>query len=217
MPMNLHISIEHIFWLLVIITFLQALQLLFYLLYPNRINIKQPNLSIVISCIALLISIIALATDFKCNGELLVATLSANVALLIGWQIWKSVEWNKKMERIDILSDAHNHFVSRIEKEIHDDFSELILTMMGKGLHDNNYLYIYHKLKALTIGSMRGNFEYCNKIVNDIMIFTKEKTITMNKYEKKGIESLAKNIQNKDYIYDLGTLDTIINNIKISE
>lgn len=209
--MNMNITNEHLLWLLVAVIILQVI-LIFIIRNKGYNCIKTDSVSFIISCISFVISVIALTKTGKCDGDILVGTLSSIVAILIGWQIWKSVEWVKKFEEIDKLEIAHNFFVSNSTRETHDDIAEIALTTLGKGLHNNiYYIYICHKMKALTAGSIVKDYLYCSNCVNDIIQFIKKNDFAINKYEKESLLNLFKGVRNKENIDDV---DNLYNTIK---
>jgi len=188
--------------------------------------------SIWISIVSLLLSVIAVCVavwrspelDFDYQG-VLVGVLSLLVTVLIGWQIYSIVDFNRKIADIERKSDIlqkisdNSERINLINKsETEQCISLIYYHLLGFSKHiPLEYEYISHAIESIIYASMLKNYNLCNITVDVILSSIKEpETIVIGCDYKKRLLVSMNNIKSTEKINRFEELLDFILRIKTS-
>ena len=144
-------------------------------------------------------------TDFDYIG-LLVGILSLLVALLLGWQIWLSVDlkdYDSKMNRLRNQSIIENEM---IKGEIYMVIANNFLANIYQIRENNDFFYfIQYSIFSIVHYSIANDFEYCEDKVNDLLTAPLDK-LSLKNYDKERLIHAASLISNKKKITNYNSL-----------
>lgn len=148
------------------------------------------------------------------------------VTLLVGWQIWQSINVSKKLEKAEeenkmyfqaVKQEIATTEMARLQK-IHIDemaISDIYLCLITKpNIEYLEYNYLDHTLQAIQTASIINNFQGCSLLTKLLIDTVKEPSkIILTEHKKKLLEQNLLKIKNQDKIDNFITLTTIISNI----
>ena len=170
---------------------------------------KKENLALVLSGIAILISIIAICISCPHKAELgfdyqgvLVGILSLLVTALIGWNIYTIIDIKRTRDKIDEISTGASFMVQKnmavSESTNWMIYHYLLLEKDPLGLE---YRFLYHGVACLFHTSQFSDITTCNAIVKGLLeSIVNPNSITITKNGKNEILKLLSNVKHTDKI-----------------
>ena len=165
-------------------------------------------ISLIISIISIAISaFVAFPNVINTNrGNFVLSTLTALVTILIGWNIFSLIDFNKKKEELDknnfiianSLIDIQNH-LCRSEGAIEQTISDVYYHLMGlKHPYSKEYFYINHCVCSIMKFSQTGDYHICNALTNALLqVITHPENISVP--SKRKMEMLTYIYKVKDH------------------
>ena len=192
----------------------------------NITDRKYFIIAIIISLIGIVISASA-AFPFDINtnkGSFVLGVLTALVTILIGWNIFSLIDFNKKKEDLDkqnaiiaktLLEMRDRQF--RLEGATENSMADLYYHLMGlKHPYPKEFLYINHCVCAIMKFSQTGDYHICNALTNTLLqIIIKPEDIYVPLERKKEMLTFIHNIKSHDKIDKYTELVSLI--IHLSE
>ena len=170
---------------------------------------KKENLALVLSGIAILISIIAICISCPHKAELgfdyqgvLVGILSLLVTALIGWNIYTIIDIKSTRDKIDEISTGASFMgqknMAGSESTNWMIYHYLLLEKDPLGLE---YRFLYHGVACLFHTSQFSDITTCNAIVKGLLeSIVNPNSITITKNGKNEILKLLSNVKHTDKI-----------------
>lgn len=176
----------------------------------------EKGYSIWISGVAIIVSIVAVCVSnprttnlgFDYQG-VIVGILSLLVTVLVGWQIYSVMDFNRKIKEIErkshIIQKIHENSerINLINKsETEQCISLIYYHLLGFSKHiPLEYEYISHAIEAIIYSSMLKNYDLCNTTIDVILssITEPEKIVVGDDYKKRLLVSMN-NIQSPEKI-----------------
>lgn len=167
--------------------------------------------SLLLSAISISISVFR-AEQIQLDGAnllgWLVGILAILVTVLIGWQIFASIEINKKLDEI-----------RHAKEEIAFNQSVLSCSMYG-AMADFHYTrkeelaqYLKYSLLSIVHASNINDIDLCNSVVKVVIEVCDLKTAELSKFDKELIIGLFPKIKNTERIKNLSALISLISRI----
>lgn len=152
---------------------------------------------------------------------IIVGILAVLCTILIGWQIYSYIDFNKREERnqsdIVKLRDILKDFVengNRHDYLIYDDFSMVYENMEMKNVETRRYEMLRHKINAINSASSIQEFQICELGIKAIDIFVTQNRVTLDETQKEGLLKRVCAIPNQSRINNFTDLVNIISSIK---
>lgn len=153
--------------------------------------------------------------DFDYNG-VIVGVLSLLVTALLGWNVYSLIDLKNNAEQNHKINDELN----KIKTDNNNGYAEVERTLASlfsdKEILNNKsvrtYYSLQHWVRYFTIKAKMEDYNLCYKAIEDIKRIY-DKNCSMYYYDKKEIETMAKNIPNRTKINNIKTLDITIKKI----
>lgn len=170
---------------------------------------KKENWALGLSCVAILISLVAICVACPHNQELgfdyqgvLVSVLSLLVTVLIGWNIYTFIDIKSTRDKIDDISSGATSMVQKnmavTESSIWMIYHYLLLEKDPLGLE---YRFIYHGVACLFHTSQYSDIATCNVVVKGLLeCIVNPESITITKNGKNEILKLLSGVKHTDKI-----------------
>lgn len=113
-------------------------------------------LALVISIIALMLSYRVIPVDFKDYWGFVLGVLTLFITILIGWQIYNSIEINKKIDRIDAI----------IQKEIELKIQDYNYVVSALFIQNKGIAHFEANRGEMALELFMESLEYLNKSTN---------------------------------------------------
>ena len=156
----------------------------------------------VISIVSLLLSVIAVCVAVWRSPELsfdyqgvIVGVLSLLVTVLIGWNIYSVVDFNRKVGIIEKKSNILQEISAKSDKislinqsETEQCIALIYYHLLGFSKHiPLEYEYIYHSAESMLYASMLRNYDLCNSTIEVILSSIKnpEEIVVKNDYKNR--------------------------------
>lgn len=186
----------------------------------------------IISIVSLILSVISVCVAVWRSPELefdyqgvIVGVLSLLVTVLIGWQIYSIVDFNRKTKEIERKS----HIIQKIQEnserinlinksQTEQCISLIYYHLLGFSKHiPLEYEYISHAIESTIYASMLKDYDLCNITIDVILdsITEPEKIVVGDDYKKKLLVSMN-DIQSPEKINRLEELLDFVLRIKTS-
>ena len=152
---------------------------------------------------------------------IIVGILAVLCTILIGWQIYSYIDFNKREERnqsdIVKLRDILKDFVengNRHDYLIYDDFSMVYECMELKNVETWRFEMLRHKINAINSASNIHEFEICELGIKSIGIFVTQNRVSLEAMQKERLLKLVCAIPNQSRINNFTDLVNIISSIE---
>lgn len=176
-----------------------------------------------------IISIISLIRSFYTDVTLgidysgiLVGILAALCTVLIGWQVYNLIDFNKREERnresinelIYILKGFKENG-NRGDYILYDNLSEICENIISGDTDSLKFKRLHYKIKAINYASRIEEFDVCEIGINTIKLFIAKYNITFKKEDQERLMKFACLIPNQPKIKNFTELINAIATIEI--
>lgn len=155
-------------------------------------------------------------------AALLVGILAALCTVLIGWQIYNLIDFNKREDRnresITKLRSILSGFKengNRGDYILYDNLSEICENIISENTDSLKFERLHYKINAINYSSRIGEFDICEIGINIIKLFIDKYDIALKKEEQERLMKYACSIPNQHKIKNFTELINAIATIKI--
>lgn len=182
---------------------------------------KNPIYSLYTGLLSIILSIVAICIAAYRTPELtfdyqgvIVGALSLLVTVLIGWQIFNTLNFKKDIQDV---KDAKNTIIYNSELnaiQTYMSLSEYYGKEIGiRPMNEHGYRYIYFNLSVILHASIIGEYTTCNTYVK-VLLETVTEEVKLRKADKDNIFKLISMISNTQRIENFPDLLNRISRLK---
>lgn len=175
------------------------------------------------------ISIITLCRTFYYNvplewdiAALLVGILAALCTVLIGWQIFNLIDFNKREERNRESIRKLTYILKELNKNgkrgdfiLYDNISGICENVISGDINGLKFKWLHYKINAINFASRIEEFETCEIGIDMIKLSIVKYSITLEKKDQERLMKFACSIPNQQKIKNFTELVNAIATIGI--
>lgn len=190
----------------------------------------KKSISIWVSCLSLPLSVIAVCAAFWRSPDLsfdyqgvIVGVLSLLVTVLIGWNLYTVIDFNKKEKELNRQLKIISKYLDNADKiELNTNamteqaIASIYLHLLGYGKHiPLEYEYVKHCISSMVSLSILGHTDTCSVIVSIVIdIINNPEQICISDDKKKDLLLSINNVQNPKNIAGIERLLELVARFK---
>ncbi|OAV73499.1 hypothetical protein Barb6_00166 [Bacteroidales bacterium Barb6] len=182
---------------------------------------KKKSFTLIVSIVSIFISITAICTSlqsFSLDSSSyigwIVAVLSTLVVVLIGWQIYTTIDAKEVLQKVSEIEKKVDYETDRANLNTCMALSDFYYRLGSKDIKNMEFKYLLYNVSSILHASKMRDIKTCNAVVKAVLEVIVSDKLVITEYDKKLIFDLITQVKYGNEIEQYGDLLQMLSSVK---